>query len=1851
MGKVAWCLGVIGLGLFALPAGASVPDIGEILLADRGGETGATLFSVNMAVRQIRIVNESDSLGEISAVAWGRRKHLYVAEGSRIHSVDPYDGEAANPAPFDHPLWAAIVDIIPDESGGLYVLDRESDPLSEGYHGALFAYDPDQEAATLLASGPLWSSPSRVVLEEAGTLLVLHPAGRMSEDEPLPGIGAVYRVDPDTRTTTPLFPLDFAADPRSLAIVDAEHVFIADANFTATGMPLLGGALLKISLSSFDIVDTLSVEEFGDPTDLAVSITGDLVVMDTNPNSELYPNSTGALFEIDVETGEVVGSRKVSDSRLRDLQGIEVLEGPEVSDSRFSIGQLPSAPVYPGETVAFTATLRNTGTTTTGEFTMEAQLGDFVPHLARATADGGVISHDPSRNAFRWTGVIQPYSAPMVVKVDLRVRDDAEDGELLTVAIRLTGEMVEYEQERSKQVEGRSTPQDIGVFVDSGADFPTPNTPGLFLLSPQIGRTETLFHNPDLMPKPVDVAFTADGQLYALDGTPGAGKVVRITADLNDPNPDETTGEVIYEGAPLSTPTALCPAHDGTLLIADMKGTAAYGWPNQPGIIYRLDPAQPQQLDTLFAHDFLLDPGDLCRDIEGGYVIADFGVGVERPNGRIVEIAGDGELLTARAHTIIERPSSVFVTPTGTIYYADVHWDATPRYGGIRRIARSSGPGGPGELPPFQMTDEGNSLLVEPWGIDMIEDDEILICDREAETSFTGDGMVLKLTGSGNSWSLSAKNFDTTLVNPARMAYYRPSEVVIRQFELDDLSGGFLETGDTLVARALIQNNERTPALDIAAEIGYPSGVTLLSATTEQGALFTNPDYRTVRWSGDLLFVDPNEIELRCVVSSLAPNGEVLEFTLELLGQEDPWTYTVSDTISAPFLGGEILVLDSQTGEERGIIYALAPDAGDTYMVPSVWDVGRVRPVDMIAVSDERILILDSDAEPEGHPEWQGALLELTVSTGELTEVASSELFVSPQRLLPHPEGGWLILDPEADIAYAEATGVIFRVAEDGEVIGATAARAFRALTDMTIDEDGTLWVTDRDADPEQTGQGLGAIFRLEPNEGGADYTVVDTIASEEILDPTGVLAVPLYGLLLTDPSWRNTARHTGVRAVDPLTGEISVLGTSREMAAPSQMFYLDSNRVLIIDDSASPSGGGSGAVFELDLISRTVSIAGIHRDSQLLVSLGEVARPDVRFVDFRAEEDSTGRYAMRGDTLHPELRFTNRAEMTERQAVVTIDFSDHLALTAEAPQVSAGDVAVTPTGLRWEGTVAQAETIAIRYEVVIGSTPGLTPWVDQTAEIERLDGTTIEQSLSYYLSTSIGEHELLIVDRSANPRGYPGGSGAVLRVEEPLRQVVPLLADSIFANPTAIERMPGSQTDVLVVDGDARIPDGETRGGLLRVSTISGRVERAYQDTTFREPRTLSVRDSATCYLLDEYADPYGFREGVESVGAIYEIDLDSGETRVVFSDTLMARAIDMVYRSSEALIDLLYWKPLVSGGEREYGIAQITPDTSGFSILWEGKSPLSSPRSIGLAANGNLLIADVKTGGGTIYEFTEEGGFSAMAEMPDLLSPVDIFLGEFGIPYVVDSRADPRGYLQTGTIFRLDDGDGAYPDSVYLTGPPLWYPYGASLPIEIVPVLLVAFQLSELPDGVRITWQPPGLLEQAAFYVYRRQEGEAASEYLILNPDRPIRGGGELTYVDHGVTGGKVYEYVLKAILPDGIHMEFGPQWIRIEPGAIRFGLDPVAPTPLSLSEAAQGVPFRFHIPPPSGARVRLGIYDVTGRLRHRLIDEPLDPGEHVLLWNGRDRDGAPVSSGIYFVRLEAGVRRQHRRLVLMK
>lgn len=69
------------------------------------------------------------------------------------------------------------------------------------------------------------------------------------------------------------------------------------------------------------------------------------------------------------------------------------------------------------------------------------------------------------------------------------------------------------------------------------------------------------------------------------------------------------------------------------------------------------------------------------------------------------------------------------------------------------------------------------------------------------------------------------------------------------------------------------------------------------------------------------------------------------------------------------------------------------------------------------------------------------------------------------------------------------------------------------------------------------------------------------------------------------------------------------------------------------------------------------------------------------------------------------------------------------------------------------------------------------------------------------------------------------------------------------------------------------------------------------------------------------------------------------------------------------------------------------------------------------------------------------------------------------------------------------------------------------------------------------------------------------------------------------------------------------------------------------------------------PEETHVTLRIFDLRGKRVCTLVDRTVLAGEHAEIWRGRDAVGAPVSSGVYFARLDSEYGVLTRKMVLTR
>jgi hypothetical protein len=92
-----------------------------------------------------------------------------------------------------------------------------------------------------------------------------------------------------------------------------------------------------------------------------------------------------------------------------------------------------------------------------------------------------------------------------------------------------------------------------------------------------------------------------------------------------------------------------------------------------------------------------------------------------------------------------------------------------------------------------------------------------------------------------------------------------------------------------------------------------------------------------------------------------------------------------------------------------------------------------------------------------------------------------------------------------------------------------------------------------------------------------------------------------------------------------------------------------------------------------------------------------------------------------------------------------------------------------------------------------------------------------------------------------------------------------------------------------------------------------------------------------------------------------------------------------------------------------------------------------------------------------------------------------------------------------------------------------------------------------------------------------------------------------------------------------------------------------------PVSSLSAPYPNPFNpattLHYALAEEGEARLTVYNLTGQVVRRLVSGRQSAGRYSVVWDGRDEGGRSVASGLYIVRLKAGVFQQTQKMMLLK
>ncbi|MBN1884562.1 MAG: T9SS type A sorting domain-containing protein [Candidatus Krumholzibacteriota bacterium] len=212
-------------------------------------------------------------------------------------------------------------------------------------------------------------------------------------------------------------------------------------------------------------------------------------------------------------------------------------------------------------------------------------------------------------------------------------------------------------------------------------------------------------------------------------------------------------------------------------------------------------------------------------------------------------------------------------------------------------------------------------------------------------------------------------------------------------------------------------------------------------------------------------------------------------------------------------------------------------------------------------------------------------------------------------------------------------------------------------------------------------------------------------------------------------------------------------------------------------------------------------------------------------------------------------------------------------------------------------------------------------------------------------------------------------------------------------------------------------------------------------------------------------------------------------------------------------------------------------------------------------------------------------------------------------------------------------------------------------------------------------ITWKTAEETFGASFDLFRRDLTAGGGEELLATITESASVGGgrrHFVHVDDDIEPGHEYFYRVVGSFEldiDGEHREFEYSTDEFGATAMMPLADHLAshivpnPTPGRTSFTVN-VPRTFHDPTNNTTRVvpdggisyaraatelrthvDIGVYDVTGRRIATVYDMLRFGGPMTIAWDGIDRNGRPVTPGVYFMRIKAGNEETTRKLVILR
>ncbi len=961
------------------------------------------------------------------------------------------------------------------------------------------------------------------------------------------------------------------------------------------------------------------------------------------------------------------------------------------------------------------------------------------------------------------------------------------------------------------------------LVLDPDAD-PT-NTGGhrgaLFRISPDVPRSISIVATSSLWVDPRSMVFDRDGSILVWDphadplglgGTPGA--LFRV---------DPTTGivETVFSINGFTTPWAVALAPNGDYLIVD-RDANPNGYPGSPGAVFRVN-RDTFAVTTAAASSEFVDPYDLAVAPNGDIWVLDATANpynYPTARGAIFRCkAADGSIQRTFSSSYFQALSGITVVPASALDSTLVSWED-----------RSGAPLQPGDRM------------------------RVHIHLRNSTTAPVDPVRTVEAVGTSWDYVIGSDSISTGSLS------YDPSTRIVQWV------GPVAANGDAWISYEMRLHDDA------------PNGLTLLErVTVSYGRIQTDYALQSTvsRRSapGDWVWADYQPNPDGSTSGNIWKMPSAVQRPVLVFG--GPPLVKPNDLTYLP--DGRIAVLDQRAvlrgpGAVTGGVFAIDPSNGkvDTLLVVADHPEMRI-PLGLATGRPNELLIVDKDANPLGLPGQPGAVFAFNLLTRQLRLIASSSMFSEPCDAILESTGTIVVVDYDADPGGQNPHGgALFQVDYDSGAVSwiQVPSGTFTDPVGLAEAAGRRLFVADLGADPLHTGRNTGAIIevrRASNNQVG--------IASADTLyvDPTDVLPQDDGSLIVTDREanpYNYTPRDRGaVFKVRPYVGRPTVVTADFSLYGPEAIAgfsegNLALSRIQVEDLNGNPTASGDSLRFEGVL--RNTGKADIpDAMATILLSPGQnlvggsgpggvVTDPTIRAVVWSG-----------GIPAADSVRFNGIAVVGAGHVFGDVVNGVLHVSGPGAPQPDTSQVKiVAPLGM---GDIVLADLNADpnRTGVPHGALFDIRYGQNSITQVLQTDTLWTDPTAV----RGLGDGRLLMTDTNgANP-------GSVVVADYLHARTTPYIEDARLGDPDDL--LLTRSGDLLIVDPRARIDAGPPRPAVFVRRAGQSDLEVLCAETVLSDPMQITEDERGRLWLLDRRAHP---DTTVAGSGAIFRIDPATG-------------------------------------------------------------------------------------------------------------------------------------------------------------------------------------------------------------------------------------------------------------------------------------------------------------------------------------------------------------------------------------